>query len=48
MTEKRKYETPTMQIVQLQHQCIIYTSIEQRGRLNKSDDYEQDTDPFDF
>ena len=44
MTEKRKYEKPSMQVFELQKQVpIICTS---GGGLNSPGDYEDGDDPF--
>jgi len=48
MTKKKKFEKPSMQVIELQHEQQLLAGSAKSGTLNDLDDYESDTDPFDF
>lgn len=49
MTEKKKYEKPSMRVFELQHRThLMQASGQKSGRLEDSDDYLQEDDPFNF
>ena len=48
MTEKKKYESPTMDVVELKLQPQLLAGSPVNGQLNDPDDYLQEDDPFNF
>ena len=48
MTEKKKYESPTMDVVELKLQPQLLAGSQLDGQLNDPDDYLIDDDPFQF
>ena len=49
MTEKKKYEKPSMEVFELQHRThLLQASGQTRGQLDNPDDYHNGGDPFQF
>ena len=48
MTEKKKFEKPSMQVIELQHRTMLLAGSAKRGQMNDPDDYLQEDDPFKF
>ena len=48
MTEKKKYEKPSMQVFELQQQQQLLVGSAKRGKLDDPDDYLIEEDPFQF
>ena len=48
MTEKKKFEKPSMQVIELQHRTMLLAGSAKRGQLDDPDDYLKEDDPFQF
>ena len=48
MTEKRKYEKPSIEVFELQQQQQLLAGSAKRGQLDDPDDYLLEDDPFAF
>ena len=48
MTEKKKFEKPSMQVIELQHRTMLLAGSAKRGQMDDPDDYELEDDPFKF
>ena len=49
MTEKKKFEKPSMQVIELQHRThLLLAGSAKRGQLEDLEDYEEGGDPFAF
>ena len=46
--KKKEYESPTTQIVELQHRTMLLAGSAKRNQLDDLEDYELDDDPFQF
>ena len=48
MTEKKKFEKPSMQVIELQHRTMLLAGSAKRGPMDDPDDYQDGGDPFQF
>ena len=48
MTEKRKYEKPSMEVFELQQQQQLLAGSAKSGQMDDPDDYLLEDDPFAF
>ena len=49
MTEKKKFEKPSMQVIELQHRThLLQASGQKSGQMDDPDDYSSGGDPFLF
>lgn len=46
MTEKKKFEKPSMQVIELQQRTMLLAG--SNGDIPNNDPYTPDTDPFNF
>ena len=46
MTEKKKYEKPSMQVIELQHRTMLLAGSAKSGQLEDPADYLIEDDPF--
>ena len=48
MTDKKKYEKPSMEVFELQQQQQLLAGSPLNGQMNDPEDYLLEDDPFDF
>ena len=48
MTEKKKFEKPSMQVIELQHRTMLLAGSAKSGQMDDPDDYLIEDDPFQF
>lgn len=48
MTEKKKYEKPSMRVFELKQRQQLLVGSAKRGQMDDPDDYSSDGDPFAF
>ena len=48
MTEKRKYEKPSMKVHELKQRTMLLAGSAKRGQMNDPDEYYLEGDPFNF
>ena len=48
MTEKKKFEKPSMQVIELQQRTMLLAGSAKSGQLEDLEDYDLEDDPFNF